>query len=77
MHVKDQGSLKYPGGLAKSRVNVNPDPVSKWSIDISGQWNNFTLSWLPVNNTNYGKVLYEVIVEGVISRVKFKIINLN
>jgi proto-oncogene tyrosine-protein kinase ROS len=71
LHVKDQSSLRYPGGLSKNRVQVNPDPVMKWSIVIGGKWNNFTIQWHPVNNTNYGKVLYEVVVNNSISRVSY------
>lgn len=75
VHVKDVGGLKYPGGLAKNRVQVNPDPVAKWSIDVSGRWDNFTVVWAPVNNTNFGKVLYEVGVGNVLSRVRPNKIN--
>lgn len=69
IHVKDQGALKYPGGLPKSKVQVNPHPVPMWSVDVTGQWNNFTVVWRPVNNTTYGKVLYEVLVDNKVSRV--------
>ncbi|ODM95791.1 Proto-oncogene tyrosine-protein kinase ROS [Orchesella cincta] len=69
LHVRDQSSQRYPGGLTRNKIQVYPDPILKWTISLQGKWNNFTVSWHPVNNTNYGKILYEVVVNNSISKI--------
>jgi proto-oncogene tyrosine-protein kinase ROS len=45
---------------ATGRIIVRPQSVNVSSIAISGTWRDFNITWQRVNNTNYGKVFYEV-----------------
>jgi len=67
VHVKDQMLMTYPRGLGKHKIKVVPDPV--WSVSVQGIWNEFTISWSHINNTNHGQVYYDVLVNNSISEV--------
>lgn len=41
-------------------LNVIPDAVFYGSVQVNGKWDSFNISWLPTNNTNYGRLFYEV-----------------
>ncbi|XP_014223646.1 proto-oncogene tyrosine-protein kinase ROS [Trichogramma pretiosum] len=43
-----------------SRLVVRPEAVNVSSIRIEGNWRDFNVTWQAVNNTNYGRVFYEV-----------------
>ncbi|CAB0031687.1 unnamed protein product [Trichogramma brassicae] len=43
-----------------SRLVVRPEAVNVSSIRIEGNWRDFNVTWRAVNNTNYGRVFYEV-----------------
>ena len=68
--VKDQSSQRYPPGLSRGKLIVTPNLVPSWSIAVSGKWNDFTISWQPINNTNYGRIFYEVTVNHYNAKVR-------
>ncbi|XP_055298116.1 proto-oncogene tyrosine-protein kinase ROS isoform X4 [Sitodiplosis mosellana] len=41
-------------------LNVIPEAVNTSTIQVNGEWNFFTVSWLPIKNVNYGVVFYEI-----------------
>lgn len=41
-------------------VNVTPEQINASSIEISGTWKSFDISWDPVHNVTFGDVFYEV-----------------
>lgn len=43
-----------------NKLNVIPEPIRISSIRVSGVWNNFNVSWDPVENVSYGEVFYEI-----------------
>jgi len=67
--VRDPSSQRFPPGLPRGRLVVTPTPVLSWSVAVSGKWNDFTVAWQPVNNTNYGRVFYEVTVNNYNAKV--------
>lgn len=40
-----------------------PDQVDRNSITVNGSWTNFIVTWAPVENVNYGKVVYDVRIQ--------------
>lgn len=69
INVKDQFAQRYPPGLSRGKINVHPNSVPKWSIIVSGKWNDFTISWQSVNNTNFGRIFYEITVNNYVAKV--------
>lgn len=41
-------------------LNVIPEPVNASTVQVTGEWNFFTVSWQPVQSVTYGTVFYEV-----------------
>ncbi|XP_025159700.1 proto-oncogene tyrosine-protein kinase ROS isoform X2 [Harpegnathos saltator] len=58
--VMDPAFHRYPRNLTSENIVVSPDPVDFDSIRVEGTWRNFSVSWDPVKNVNYGTVFYEV-----------------
>jgi hypothetical protein len=72
--VRDQSSRRFPPGLPRGKLIVTPTSVLSWSVAVSGKWNDFTITWQPVNNTNYGRVFYDVTVNNYNPNVRINII---
>jgi len=58
--VMDPALHQYPKNLTSETVVVLPNAVDINSIRVEGTWRNFSISWDPVKNINYGTVFYEV-----------------
>uniref|UniRef100_T1IRG8 receptor protein-tyrosine kinase n=1 Tax=Strigamia maritima TaxID=126957 RepID=T1IRG8_STRMM len=58
--VIDTLQQSYPDGFTRETLNVCPGQINESSIRVQGVWQNFTLSWQPISNVNYGKVFYEI-----------------
>ncbi|KAL6432278.1 hypothetical protein ACFW04_006732 [Cataglyphis niger] len=58
--VMDPALHQYPNNLTSETVVVAPNAVDFNSIRVEGIWRNFSISWDPVKNVNYGTVFYEV-----------------
>ncbi|XP_014482097.1 PREDICTED: proto-oncogene tyrosine-protein kinase ROS isoform X2 [Dinoponera quadriceps] len=58
--VMDPAFHRYPKNLTSENIVVSPNPVDFHSIRVEGTWRNFSISWDPVKNINYGTVFYEV-----------------
>ncbi|CAG7731891.1 unnamed protein product [Allacma fusca] len=69
IHVRDQNLQKYPRGLTKENIQVVPNSVPNWSIEIIGGGENFSIVWQPVSNINIGKVYYEVFVNNTFLKI--------
>lgn len=41
-------------------LNVIPEAVNASTIQVTGKWNFFTVSWQPIEAVNYGVVFYEI-----------------
>ncbi|KAJ8678681.1 hypothetical protein QAD02_014468 [Eretmocerus hayati] len=41
-------------------LQVSPEPVNSSSISVAGNWRDFNVTWQPSNNTNYGRMLYQL-----------------
>ncbi|XP_015109279.1 proto-oncogene tyrosine-protein kinase ROS [Diachasma alloeum] len=58
--VVDPALHQYPENLTSETISVIPNAVGLDSIRVEGSWRNFSVSWAPVTNINYGTVFYEV-----------------
>lgn len=41
-------------------LNVIPESVNASTVQVTGKWNFFTVSWQPIETVNYGVVFYEI-----------------
>lgn len=41
-------------------INVVPDHINASTVQVTGKWNLFTVSWQPVKTVTYGDVFYEI-----------------
>lgn len=41
-------------------INVIPENINTSTIQVTGKWNLFTISWQPVKTVTYGDVFYEI-----------------
>lgn len=58
--VIDPNHRKIPHTAQDRPVLVIPEQVNKTSIQITGNWSSFIISWAPVVNVNYGQVFYDI-----------------
>ncbi|XP_023290821.1 proto-oncogene tyrosine-protein kinase ROS isoform X2 [Orussus abietinus] len=58
--IMDPALHQYPENLTSETIVVLPEAVNLDSIRVEGTWRNFSVSWDPVKNINYGTVFYEV-----------------
>ncbi|KAF7989871.1 hypothetical protein HCN44_008545 [Aphidius gifuensis] len=58
--IMDPQLHQYPNNLTSDNIIVIPDSIDADTIKVIGTWNNFNITWKPIDNINYGTVFYEI-----------------
>lgn len=46
--------------IKEEDINVLPDVVDVSSVGVVGTWDDFNITWKPIENVNFGTVFYEI-----------------